>query len=135
MKFRRTLAVGAIGAAALGTSLVNVGPASATQYSGCPWNTTCLFYSPNEAGSASAWSGDKTDYGSQNFLSSGAGQGQNVANNAASGWDTRADNKIRVYTGTSYTGSYQTMNVLYSSGDAINFNTTLRNNNSSHRAI
>ena len=129
----RILAAGAACLAALGLSGVVADAASATHYSGCVWNAACLYYSPSQAGSASSWDGAKTSYGSQNFLSAGAGQGQNVANNAASGWDTHASYHLRVYVDTNYGGYSQIMNPLYTSGDTINFNTTLRNDNDSHR--
>ncbi|WP_432190544.1 peptidase inhibitor family I36 protein [Streptomyces sp. Tue6028] len=73
------------------TTLAAAGTASANE-SATNCNTTywdaclTLYYNSNQAGSHTAFQGGDADFVDNKFLSSGAGQGQGVKNNAASAW-------------------------------------------------
>lgn len=99
----------------------------------CDSGEFCYYYNSDNAGSISDFAGSIADYGSTQpgcyeFKGAGNGQGLCVKNNAASVWN-RSSAKVRVYYNSNYGGAYQD----FSSGAKGNLNSTLKNNNASHK--
>jgi len=125
---------------ALAASLTVVAPvteaAAATARNGsCESGEFCLYYLGNRTGSVSDFSGSVVNYGSTQpscyeFRGPGLGQGQCVKNNAWSVWN-RTSRAVRVYFNSNYGGPSQ----LFAAGQAGDLNSTLRDNNASHRLL
>jgi hypothetical protein len=101
----------------------------------CEAGEICLYYLTNRTGSVSDFSGSIANYGATQptcyeFRGSGFGQGQCVKNNAESVWN-RSSHSIRVYFNSNYGGASQ----LFASGQAANLNSTLFDNNASHKVL
>jgi GH25 family lysozyme M1 (1,4-beta-N-acetylmuramidase) len=101
----------------------------------CEAGELCYYYNSYQAGSMSDHKASQADYGSTQptcyeFKTSGNGQGLCVKNHAASVWN-HTGHTVRVYFNTSYGGSYQSV----VAGAKVNLNSTLKNENASHRAM
>lgn len=118
-----------------GLGLVSAPPASAAVHSSCVWQTICVYYSPNHAGSLTAFDQAYPDLSSPSFkfLSNGAGKGQNVYDNGASAENAHVSYHARVYSKKSYKGDVRVMTPALEPGYRINFGSKLRNNNRSLR--
>jgi len=109
-------------------------PASAASRDGkCDSGEFCYYFNSNQAGSVSDFTGSIDDYGTTqpscyDFKGAGAGKGVCVKNNAASVWN-RSSQTVRVYFNSNYGGASQA--VL--AGHSTNLNSTLRDNNASHK--
>jgi hypothetical protein len=101
----------------------------------CEDGEFCYYYNSNKGGSLR----DFTDLRMESMVSSGgscytfksagSGQGVCVKNNAASVWN-RSGSSVAVYYNSNFGGSSQN----FASGAWGNLNTTLKNNNASHRS-
>ncbi len=111
-------------------------PAFAASRDGvCSSGEFCYYYNSDEAGSVSDFTGSLSNYGDTQpdcyeFKGSGAGQGICVKNNAASVWN-RSSQTVRVYYNSGYAGSYQD----FAPGAKGNLNSTLKNNDASHKFL
>ena len=99
----------------------------------CETGEFCLYYNSYEAGSVSDFSTSISDYGATQpgcyeFKGTGAGQGLCVKNNAASVWN-RTGKTVTVFYNSGYAGASQS----FAAGVKGNLNSTLKNNNASHR--
>ena len=109
-------------------------PALAASRDGrCDSGEFCYYYNSDNAGSVSDFTGSLDDYGTTqpscyDFKGAGNGQGVCVKNNAASVWN-RSSKAVRVYFNSGYSGSYQE----FAAGAKANLNSTLKNENASHR--
>jgi murein DD-endopeptidase MepM/ murein hydrolase activator NlpD len=119
-----------IAASLLGATLAISAPAQAAvaQNGVCESGEFCLYYNSDRTGSLSDFTGSIADYGTYKFKSAGAGQGQLVKNNAASVRNLTFG-AVTVFYNSNYAGSSQTI----APGAAVNLNTTLKNQNASHR--
>ncbi len=106
MRIRTLAAVAAAaGVAFVGTAL----PANAEEKNGkCGDREACLYYNGNRDGSLTDYYFPDKDLAGDKFLSSGAGKGQNVKNNAASAWN-RDSTTLRIYYNENYTGPYDSI--------------------------
>ena len=125
----------ATAAAAAAITVTGTAPAeAATARNGvCETGEVCFYYNSSYAGSMSDFSASVANYGTDPatcyvFKSAGAGQGQCIKNNVAS-VRNKSSLPVTVYYNSSYTGSAQKINA----GTAVNLNSTLKNNNASHR--
>ncbi len=128
---KQRLAYASIAAASLlGATLAVSAPAQAASQDGiCQSGEFCLYYNSDRTGSLADFSGSIADYGgTYKFISAGAGQGQLVKNQAAS-VRNRTFGNVTVFYNSGYAGSSQTI----APGAAVNLNTTLKNQNASHR--
>ncbi len=127
---RKRLGYAGIAASFLGATLAVSTPAQAAvaQNGVCESGEFCLYYNSDRTGSLSDFTGNISDYGTYKFKSAGAGQGQLVKNNAAS-VRNRTFGAVTVFYNNNYGGSSQTI----APGAAVNLNTTLKNQNASHR--
>ncbi len=134
MKPSKILAAGSLAVAVLTSTMAIAGPAQAASRDGvCNSGEFCYYYNSDEAGSVSDFTGSIDDYGTTqpgcyDFKGAGNGKGQCIKNNAASVWN-RSSNAVRVYYNSSYGGTYQSI----AAGAKANLNTTLKNNNASHK--
>ncbi len=101
----------------------------------CQAGEFCYYYNSYQAGSMSDHKPSQADYGATQptcyeFKTAGNGQGVCVKNHAASVWN-RTGHTVRVYFNSSYGGSYQSV----AAGAKVNLNSTLKNQNASHRAL
>jgi hypothetical protein len=133
----KKFAYGGIIAAILGASIVAAPlPAQAAARDGvCESGEFCYYYNSNQQGSVSDFTSSLSNYGSASapstcyvFKGAGNGQGLCIRNNAASVWN-RTSGSVTVYYGTGYTGASQTI----PSGGKVNLNSTLKNDNASHK--
>lgn len=111
-------------------------PAQAAVRDGtCGSGEFCYYYNSGEQGSVSDFTTSVSDYGTTqpgcyDFKSSGNGQGRCIKNDAASVWN-RSTKTVRVYFNSGYSGSYQD----FKAGAKGDLNSTLKNQNASHRFI
>ena len=131
----RSLRGAAIAAGALAAVVATMPTAdAATARNGvCESGEFCYYYGSNETGSVSDFTGSIGNYGSTQptcyeFIGAGAGQGLCIKNQAASVWN-RAAGSTTVYLNSNFSGSSQT----FATGVKANLNSTLKNNNASHR--
>src|SRR4051794_3154779 len=118
-------------------ALLPASPAqAATSNNGvCETGEFCYYYNSNNAGSLRDFTSSSlaTYFSSTGscykFKSAGSGQGQCIKNNSASVWN-RKSSTVTVYYNSNYGGASQS----FASGVKRNFNTTLKNNNASHRS-
>ena len=101
----------------------------------CQSGEFCYYYNSYQAGSMSDHKPSQADYGATQptcyeFKTAGNGQGVCVKNHAASVWN-RTGHTVRVYFNSSYGGAYQSV----AAGAKVNLNSTLKNQNASHRAL
>lgn len=101
----------------------------------CEAGEFCYYYNSYQAGSMSDHKASQADYGATQptcyeFKTAGNGQGVCVKNHAASVWN-RTGHTVRVYFNSSYGGSYQSV----AAGAKVNLNSTLKNQNASHRTV
>jgi hypothetical protein len=99
----------------------------------CNTGEFCYYFNSDNAGSVSDFTGSVDDYGAgqpgcYEFRGPGTGKGRCVKNNAASVWN-RSSQPVTVFFNSGYRGTSQTI----AAGDKANLNTTLKNNNASHR--
>jgi len=99
----------------------------------CDAGEFCLYYNSGQLGSVSDFTTSIDDYGSTQpscyvFKGPGSGKDLCVKNNAASVWN-RTSSTVTVFYNSNYGGSSQ----AFATGVKANFNTTLKNNNASHR--
>ncbi|KNX38267.1 phage tail tip lysozyme [Luteipulveratus halotolerans] len=134
---RRRTALALVPVATLGVVMAGVVSPSAAQAAGrdgvCNDGEFCYYYNSYQAGSVSDFTGSVSDYGTTQptcyeFKGAGNGQGLCVKNNAASVWN-RSTKPVTVYYNTGYLGATQTIQP----GVKANLNSTLKNNNASHR--
>ena len=137
MKYlRRPLTLAAAVALAAPMVAVTASSASAATRDGaCNSGEFCYYYNSDEQGSLSDFGGSIADYGTTqpscyDFKGAGAGKGLCIKNEAASVWN-RSSRTVRVYYNSNYGGAYQDI----PSGAKRNLNSTLKNNNASHRFL
>lgn len=99
----------------------------------CQRGEFCLYYNSDLQGSISDFDGSIPNYGSTQpmcyeFRGAGAGQRLCVKNRAASAWN-RTSGQVTVY----FNSGYQGANQAVASRAQVNLNTTLKNNNASHK--
>jgi hypothetical protein len=133
--FKKALSVaGATLALAAPALVVAAQPAAAADRDGtCNDGEFCYYYNSDNAGSVSDFTSSIDDYGTTepscyDFKGAGNGKGVCVKNNAASVWN-RTGKTVTVYFNSGYAGSSQS----FASGAKGNLNSTLKNNNASHR--
>jgi surface antigen len=138
---RITRALGVLGAsvlsAALGVLTVAVPAQAASRDGVCNDGEFCYYYNSDQAGSVSDHTGSLADYGSTQpdcyeFKGAGSGKGLCIKNNAASVWN-RTGKTVRVYYNSDYNGSHAYQD--FGAGAKKNLNSTLKNNNASHKLI
>jgi len=115
----------------MSAALVAAAPSAeaATQDGVCQSGEFCLYYNSYQQGSVSDFAGSISDYGSTYvFKGPGAGQGTRVKNEAASVWN-RTFGSVRVYYNSGYSGANQAI----APGAKVNLNSTLKNQNASHK--
>lgn len=132
---RKALAVAAAATSLAAPMLLLANPASADadRDGHCDVGDFCYYYNSNQAGSLSDHAGSEDDYGTNpsscyHFLSDGAGQHLCIKNNAASVWN-RTGKTVTVYYNSGYSGPSQS----FADGVKANLNSTLKNENASHR--
>lgn len=135
MKHVRKFLLVACVAIVAATSLIGPGnPAFAASRDGtCDSGEFCYYFNSDNVGSVSDFTGSIDDYGTTqpscyDFKGPGNGQGTCVKNNAASVWN-RGSQPVRVYYNSGYGGTYQQIAV----GAKANLNSTLKNQNASHK--
>lgn len=117
-----------------GSSLLAAPSASAADRDGvCDEGEFCLYYNSDHGGSVSDFAESVSDYGASQptcyeFKGDGAGKGDCVKNDAASAWN-RTDETVRLYFNSGYSGASQD----FGSGDKVNLNSTLKNENAGHK--
>ncbi len=99
----------------------------------CNSGEFCYYYNSDNAGSISDFAGSVDDYGTTqpgcyDFKGPGNGKGKCVKNNAASVWN-RSGQPVRVFFNSGYSGTYQQV----AAGAKANLNSTIKNENASHR--
>ena len=99
----------------------------------CDAGEFCLYFNSGQKGSVSDFATSVADYGATQpdcfeFRGKGAGKGVCVKNNAASVWN-RTSKTVRVYYNSNYGGAHQD----FTSGAKGNLNSTLKNQDASHR--
>lgn len=127
----RRLAWAGIAGTLMSATLVAAAPLAeaATQDGVCQSGEFCLYYNSYQQGSVSDFAGSISDYGSTYvFKGPGAGQGTRVKNGAASVWN-RTFGSVRVYYNSGYSGASQAI----APGGKLNLNSTLKNENASHK--
>ncbi|WP_420122029.1 peptidase inhibitor family I36 protein [Nakamurella sp.] len=109
-------------------------PATADDRDGrCETDEFCYYYRSDQGGSLSDFSDSLANYGATQpscyeFRGPGDGRGSCIKNNAASVWN-RTDVPVTVYFNSDYGGPVQ----IVAAGARVNLNTTLKNQNASHR--
>ncbi|GAA0971891.1 hypothetical protein GCM10009555_024010 [Acrocarpospora macrocephala] len=117
-----------------GTVLATASPASAANRDGiCQAGEFCYYFNSNNQGSVSDFTGSVADYATKqpscyDFKGPGNGKGKCIKNAAASVWN-RSSKTVRVYYNTGHTGTYQD----FAPGAKGNLNSTLKNQNASHK--
>jgi murein DD-endopeptidase MepM/ murein hydrolase activator NlpD len=127
-----------LGLAALAAALVSatflVAPSAyaAARNGVCESGEFCLYYNSDNTGSVSDFAGSISNYspstGCYKFVSSGAGHGVCVKNNAASVWNRTAA-VVTVFYKSGYAGAIDSI----PSGASPNLNANLKNENAGHR--
>lgn len=121
-----------VGAACIAISMLSVGsPANAAGRDGHrDVGEMLFFYNSNLAGSFVDFETSKSDLAGYKFVSSGAGQGQYVKNNAASAWnyDVRADETIIRASYVYYNSGYSGPSDYFKPGDGHNLENTYNDN-------
>ncbi|MDR0958944.1 MAG: peptidase inhibitor family I36 protein [Propionibacteriaceae bacterium] len=121
---------------AVGFSFSGMPSAQAASRNGvCDNGEFCYSYNSGFKGSVSDFTGSLANYGTTqpscyDFKGAGAGKGRCIKNDAASVWN-RTGQTVRVYYNSNYGGSYQD----FAPGVQGNLNSTLKNNNASHKLI
>jgi murein DD-endopeptidase MepM/ murein hydrolase activator NlpD len=134
MRLRTVMTAGAMLGALAASTLAAASPASAAGRDGtCNSGEFCYYYNSDQAGSVSDFTGSVSDYGTTqpdcyDFKGAGNGKGLCIKNDAASVWN-RSSVPVRVYYNTGYGGTYQEI----PAGAKRNLNSTLKNNNASHK--
>lgn len=128
--FKRLVYAGFAGTLVTATLVVTAPTAQAAAQDGvCQAGEFCLYYNSYQQGSVSDFTGSISDYGTTYvFKGPGAGQGSRVKNSAASVWN-RTFGSVRVYYNSGYSGASQAI----APGAKANLNSTLKNQNASHR--
>jgi len=112
-------------------------PASAASAAGrggvCDSGEVCFYYNSNQQGSVSDFTDSVGSYGNSqpscyDFKGSGNGKGKCLKNEAAS-VTNRTGKPVTVYYNSNYQGASQTI----PAGASVNLNSTLKNQNASHR--
>lgn len=112
-------------------------PASAASAAGrdgvCDSGEVCFYYNSNQQGSVSDFTDSVGNYGSSQprcyeFKGAGNGKGECMKNQVAS-VTNRTDKPVTVYYNSNYKGATQTI----PAGASVNLNSTLKNQNASHR--
>lgn len=127
----RRLAYAGLAATLMSATLVVAAPSAeaAAQDGVCQAGEFCLYYNSYQQGSVSDFTRSISDYGSTYmFKGPGAGQGSRVKNGAASAWN-RTFGSVRVYYNSGYSGVSQAI----APGAKVNLNSTLKNQNASHK--
>jgi len=131
----RHLAAGAsVLVLAAGAFAVPASTASAAGRDGvCDSGEVCFYYNSNQQGSVSDFTDSVGNYGNTqpscyDFKGSGNGKGKCLKNEAAS-VTNRTDKPVTVYYNSNYQGASQTI----PAGASVNLNSTLKNQNASHR--
>ena len=130
----RTLTLAVAGAAVAAGAVTSAAPAAAAARDGvCNSGEFCYYYNSNEAGSVSDFTGSLANYGTTQptcyeFKGPGNGKGLCIKNNAASVWN-HSSKTVRVYYNSNYAGHYQD----FKAGAKGNLDSTLKNNNASHK--
>jgi len=102
----------------------------------CEPGEFCLYYGANRGGSVSDFNGSVSNYGNSQpscyeFVGPGTGKGACIKNNAGSAWNRTTGYTVFVY----YTSGYQGASQAFGVGQAANLNSSLWDNNASHRFI
>jgi len=131
----RHLAAGAsVLVLAAGAFAVPASTASAAGRDGvCDSGEVCFYYNSNQQGSVSDFTNSVGNYGNTqpscyDFKGPGNGKGKCLKNEAAS-VTNRTDKPVTVYYNSNYQGASQTI----PAGASVNLNSTLKNQNASHR--
>ena len=112
-------------------------PASAASAAGrdgvCDSGEVCFYYNSNQQGSVSDFTDSVGNYGSSQprcyeFKGAGNGKGECMKNQVAS-VTNRTDKPVTVYYNSNYKGATQAI----PAGASVNLNSTLKNQNASHR--
>ena len=128
---------GVLAATAVAATIVGAGatPAqAATPRNGvCETGEVCFYYNSNQTGSLSDFTASVANYGTDPatcyvFKSAGSGQGLCIKNNVASVRNL-SSLPVTVYYNSDYSGSSQ----VVAAKASANLNTTLKNNNASHK--
>lgn len=120
--------------ALLGLLVLQATPAQAAARNGvCDDGEFCYYYNSNQAGAVSDFTSSIPDLGATqphcyDFKGTAPGHGQCTKNHAASVWN-RSKTPVTVYYNSNYAGHAQTIQP----GAKANLDTTLKNNNASHR--
>ena len=132
---RRTFAVAAAATALVGGLATTAVPSAqaASRDGVCDSGEFCYSYNSGFTGSISDFTGSISDYGTTQpdcyeFKGAGNGQGQCIKNNAASAWN-RSSQPVTVFYNTGWAGATQTI----AAGAKVDLNSTLKNNNASHK--
>ncbi|CAN3979329.1 hypothetical protein [Kitasatospora purpeofusca] len=133
MKIRNKVAAGVLSIAALGFAVATAAPASASS-GGCADYDACLYYSPNFQGAffgdgeGSSQGYETYQYNSTyTFGGGGAGNGQQVRNNAASVFNFNQNYSVTIY----YSPGGYGVSQYIKRGTGANLIPQLRNNNAS----
>lgn len=92
-------------AAALGAALLVPVLATSAEAATCSSGSFCLYYNSNLGGSRLTLGNSVGDLAGYKFTTSGAGEGQNVKNNAASAWNKNLC-PVSVYFYSNYGGAW-----------------------------
>lgn len=130
----KKLAYAGVATAMLGaTVLVAPGAQAAGRDGVCQTGEFCLYFNSNHEGSVSDFTGSIADYGPDQpscyeFRGPGAGRDECVKNNTAAVWN-RTGGEVTIFFDSGYGGASQT----FANGAKVNLNSTLKNQNASHR--
>ncbi|MFD1146078.1 peptidase inhibitor family I36 protein [Saccharothrix hoggarensis] len=124
------------GSVALVMSSTGVATAATPRNGVCEVGEFCLYYGASKGGSLSDFNGSIPNYGDSLptcyvFTGAGTGRGECVKNNAGSAWNRTTAHTVTVYYNSGYLGASQT----FGAGQTANFNSTMWDNNASHRFI
>ncbi|WP_176611480.1 SpoIID/LytB domain-containing protein [Actinomadura sp. WMMB 499] len=126
----------AVAAVVGGAVIVPAPPAAAAARNGvCEDGEFCYYFNSGNKGSLSDFTGSVGDYGTEQpscyeYKGPGNGKGKCIKNDAASAWN-RSNKTVRVYYNSNYGGTYQD----FKPGAKGNLNSTLKNQNASHRFL
>ncbi|HVK25007.1 MAG TPA: peptidase inhibitor family I36 protein [Actinokineospora sp.] len=131
---RIALAIG--GSVALVLSMASVANAATPRNGVCEVGEFCLYYGSSRGGSVSDFNGSISNYGATLptcyvFKGPGTGQGECVKNNAGSAWNRTTSHTVIVYYYSGYTGASQ----AFGAGQTANLNSSMWDNNASHKFI
>ncbi len=126
----KTFVSAAVAGALMSAAFAVTAPSAqaAAQNGVCETGEFCLYYNSDQQGSLTDFTGSISDYGSTTFKGVGAGQGTLVKNRAASVWN-RTFGSVTVYYNSGYAGASQAV----SPSSKVNLNSTLKNQNASHK--